>query len=542
MDSPIYKIEEEDSDKENSEKQEVSQDTGSAGNFQGSSNKKSKVSMKLTMAMIDRLLAQDTDSDNDIDIEDNEHAITPASKLVPRSDPVDIPTRKVTDIPSTPWIPDDRKNNFPSPWEDKVWKPQLMDLSPNHKDKMHTTQEESRTRKKAIPLFKQGSQTDGITQEQGTANVTATTPLFSLPNLHHRIMVVMALFSNASASMDTSNLPAELFNPWGEELIRIRKKQMNKEQLAPRECTLLVKHFGFIYLEPVTNLIRFLSSRTYMTTYSSTEVMTVNSTIKSLPNYCLQCDILHHFMAGQCRSIRKHGPRLLDNLKLDSSWRDTLKGVVIGTQELFYLPEDLKRTYLNLGSTTKLHYSVPANLDQLDHLSTTAGSLYSYLMQVVTLLGIHTTAPIFIEFYMNSGFEYLAVSYHLLGFLQVIKTVQETYHGPIMALVASVSPTPGGRQEDYWVAKSRQNTIQMLAYLLGYAVGVPVGMVPIQQLVRFDNNIVVRHDHWEEEAVYSSNGVKTREYFGRLSYYLTLTTKYLQQSDISRATCENVTT
>ena len=95
MASSVYKIEEEDSDKD--DPGEI--DVGNSGNPQDSATKKSKVSVKLTMAMIDKFLAQDTDSDHEIDMGDVEQITPSVLKEIPSSDPINISKGQVKDVP-----------------------------------------------------------------------------------------------------------------------------------------------------------------------------------------------------------------------------------------------------------------------------------------------------------------------------------------------------------------------------------------------------------------------------------------------------------
>jgi hypothetical protein len=51
----------------------------------------------------------------------------------------------------------------------------------------------------------------------------------------------MTLFSKTASMHEVINMPVELFNPWGDELIRIKRKQHNKQELTSMEKTLLTK-------------------------------------------------------------------------------------------------------------------------------------------------------------------------------------------------------------------------------------------------------------------------------------------------------------
>jgi hypothetical protein len=477
--------------------------------------------MKLTLAMIDRILAGDSDTDTETDS-------TVTKPVPPASKPIDIPKGTPNEYPNSIWEQDIKSDYFPSPWDKRDTVPQPMEYSPARNQDIPR---QVRVRKTAIPLVKAEQKTEEYKEEVRVQKVPSPPPLFTLPKISLRLMAVMTLLSKTALMHEVVNIPVELFNPWGDEIIRIKRKQHSKQELTCMENTLLTKHLGFMYTESFQNMTKFLMSRTYITTYSCTEVMTVTPHVRNHPHFCQQCDIVHTFMPEQCRTIRKHGPRQLSMLSLDMSWKEPLKAVVVGSHELFYLPEDLKRTVLNLGTTSRATYSVPLSLDQLEQVLTGPDSLYSLLMRIITLLGKNSTFPIYVEFYTSKQSERQAIIYHILGFLQVLKVVQESYSGPLVALVASASPLACGNQDAYWAVKTQQLSLQMMSYFLGYAFGVPVGMIPLQQMVKTDNNQVVRHDHWEEEPIYSSNGVKTREFYGRLSYYLTLATTFIQQTE-----------
>jgi hypothetical protein len=70
--------------------------------------KKSKLSMKLTLAMIDRILAGDSDTDTETDS-------TVTIPVPPISKPIDIPKGTPNEYPNSIWEQDIKSDYFPSP-------------------------------------------------------------------------------------------------------------------------------------------------------------------------------------------------------------------------------------------------------------------------------------------------------------------------------------------------------------------------------------------------------------------------------------------
>ena len=204
--------------------------------------------------------------------------------------------------------------------------------------------------------------------------------------------------------------------------------------------------------------------------------------LRNQSSYCEQCDILHRFSPGQCRSIRHHGPRNIEQLHIDRSWSTDIEAIVVGTMELIHLPVSLKKRVLNLGTTTRPLYSVPASINHMDQVIVSPDSLHAYLQTVVNLIGLERNLPIYVEFYPAIHMDSDPILCHILGFLKVIKVVQEQYKGPLVVIVAPVSPIEGATQHDYIKAKLQNASLQVMVYLLGYGYGVPVLMTPMYQV------------------------------------------------------------
>jgi hypothetical protein len=356
--------------------------------------------------------------------------------------------------------------------------------------------------------------------------------MFMGPNITLRLMSIMTLLSNSVTIQEVLHIPAELHNPWHEIIISIKRKQRANISLSPWEYDLIQDHIGFLHTESMIQLARYFTSRTHMSIYTSVEVAPVFPHLRLHVNYCPQCDIPHAYMPGACSAIRINGPRIMDHLRLDNSWRHQVQVVIVGASELYYLPSNLKETHLNLGDLSRPTYSVPTHIDQVNLITTSAGSLMSKLAYVISIVGAKSNIPIYLEFYPNRGDEKKAIHWHIMGFLSVIRKAQAMYVGPMVVVMGPLTPKPGVTQQEYWALKTNHCTAQFLGFLIGLAMGVPVAMLPLQQLMSSQaHNETIRYDHWLDEPIFSSSGVKTREFYRRLEFCIHQITDSLRQTD-----------
>jgi hypothetical protein len=107
--------------------------------------------------------------------------------------------------------------------------------------RIQDTQRHVRVRKRVIPLIKAEQKTEEDREDVRVLKDPSPTPLFTLPKISLRLVTVMTLFSKTASMHEVINMPIELFNPWGDELIRIKRKQHNKQELTSMEKTLLTK-------------------------------------------------------------------------------------------------------------------------------------------------------------------------------------------------------------------------------------------------------------------------------------------------------------
>jgi hypothetical protein len=345
---------------------------------------------------------------------------------------------------------------------------------------------------------------------------TTTQPVnvFMGPNITLRLMSIMTLLSKSVTIQEVLHIPAELHNPWHEIIISIKRKQRANISLSPWEYDLIQDHIGFLHTESMIQLARYFTSRTHLSIYTSVEVAPVFPHLRLHVNYCPQCDIPHAHMPGTCSAVRINGPRIMDHLRLDNSWRHRVQVVIVGASELYYLPSNLKETHLNLGDLSRPAYSVPSHIDQVNLITTSVGSLMSRLVYVISMVGTNANIPIYLEFYPNRGDEKKAIHWHIMGFLSVIRKAQAMYDGPMVVLMGPLTPKPGLTQQEYWTLKTNHCTAQFLGFLIGLAMGVPVAMLPLQQLMSPQtHNETIRYDHWLDEPIFSSSGVKTREFY-----------------------------
>jgi hypothetical protein len=294
--------------------------------------------------------------------------------------------------------------------------------------------------------------------------------VFMGPNITLRLMSIMTLLSKSVIFQEVLHIPAELHNPWHEIIISIKRKQRANISLSPWEYDLIQDHIGFLHTESMIQLARYFMSRTHMSIYTSVEVAPVFPHLRLHVNYCPQCDIPHAYMPGACSAVRINGPRIMDHLRLDNSWRHRVQVAIVGASELYYLPSNLKETHLNLGDLSRPTYSVPTHIDQVNLITTSVGSLMSRLAYVIGMVGTKSNIPIYLEFYPNHGDEKKAIHWHIMGFLSVIRKAQAMYDGPMVVLMGPLTPKPGVTQQEYWTLKTNHCTAQFLGFLIGLAV------------------------------------------------------------------------
>jgi hypothetical protein len=109
------------------------------------------------------------------------------------------------------------------------------------------------------------------------------------------------------------------------------------------------------------------------------------------------------------------------------------------------------------------------------------------------------------------------VQNHFCGFLKVLKTAQESYSGILVATYGVTCPVPSETAENYLKRKFAKTSLCQLFTAYGTALGVPVGVVEIQDTIPLVPGLTFKRPHWKNEPLFNQQGGKTREYFSRLA-------------------------
>ena len=339
-----------------------------------------------------------------------------------------------------------------------------------------------------------------------------------LPQMVVRMTALLSLVAQPNFSITVVDTPIELSNLWGVELTEI-KRQLNQGYGTVKDQELFSEYSGFYHLETLTQLTKYLTSNSYLAYHLVSELFKFVPQIAHLENYCTACDIIHSHPPLHCNPTKKHGPRIMKYLKLNDSWRTDIQAVCLGCNDLLYLPVDLMGMVLNLGDPQSYYYNIPNTPEEYCHVSTSSSSLFARIVQVIELIGANKTYPIFIEFSVAPDLSQ-PIIFHIIGFLSTIRKAQQKYYGPLIVMVTQVSPMPGMNGGTYLDKKRAFHPVQRMLYAAGQALGVPVCLPPTHSIEAPGSSARIRCDFWEDEALYSYAGVKTREYYSRMSYYI----------------------
>ena len=360
----------------------------------------------------------------------------------------------------------------------------------------------------------------GRTYEGGPWNQKYTTLMqyFRPPQVMARLTIALTLLTRPGILTSMVDAPIDLENIWAGELGIIRKK-LNAGMGHKSDWENYAHYNGYYFQKVQWDFTRKLFGRVYEADYYVPEIGRSVPTPETEKLYCQFCEVPHVLKPFQCKSTRKHGPKDPDFIGLDPEWARGVQAIVVGASELRYLPVSLKKRVLNFSASHYPGYSVPTNAKDTDRLRTEHGSLYAHLKNIVEKVGLQAVLPIFVEFYPDRS-SANSVMWHCLGFITTIRAVQRLYNGPIVVLVASMSPTPGMTLTQFNYLGQTLDVLQRWLSLMGLAMGVPVGVMPLQSLDHPTSRTYQRFDFWEEEPLFAHNGKKTREFYARVQYYL----------------------
>ena len=352
---------------------------------------------------------------------------------------------------------------------------------------------------------------------------------FQPPNIITRIMFVVNLFLDPQMKVTILDTPPELVNQWGEELTKIKKKFIMKRGTSS-DREFFSAFSGFYHLMAMSSLTRHLQSRSFWANYTVEEVQKFIPKLSKQEKYCPSCHILHLRPPFQCASARGHGPRILQHLELNSEWRVDIQAIVIGVQDFLYLPPALRKIVLNLGEFTPAYYNVPHYSSESTIVDTSPSSLYARIIKAIELIGFSSTLPIILEFYPSANL-HLPIIWHIIGFLSTVRRAQQRYNGPLIVLISGITPMPNMSSSFYNEKKLEFKKVEYGIYAAGLAIGVPIAIPPIQSADHPESQVNIRFDFWDEEPLYSRSGIRTREYHGRLTYYIKHLIKFYKEAE-----------
>ena len=281
---------------------------------------------------------------------------------------------------------------------------------------------------------------------------------FKAPQVLARLVLLIGLLARPDVVLSSIHSPTGLENEWYKDLGVIKRK-VRAGRGTPQDCQVYTDYGGFYYQEILGRVATMLTGRVYQVAFEVPEIgcIIINSETRKL--ICRFCEVIHQTGPAQCTSMRIHGPRFIHLIKHYPDWNKDIEGIVVGTSELLMLPAALKRNFLNLGVNTFPAYFVPASVEETETLLTVPFTLYAYLKEIVTLMGSDSTLPIYVEFFTNKN-STQSLFWHCVGFLFTLKAVQKLYHGPIVALVSTLSPNADTTLPLYIQQKKTLDTLQ----------------------------------------------------------------------------------
>lgn len=197
-------------------------------------------------------------------------------------------------------------------------------------------------------------------------------------------------------------------------------------------------------------------------------------------------------------------------LGLSNYWRKSIKAIVLSYTRLAYLPLTLRENVMSLQISSNLEYSTfpYCSADTL-----TSGSLYTALMEIIDLIGKHSTFIVYVEFQSSSSDSHKPLHYHMVGFLKTIKGVQSQYSGIIVPYFGLTSPKAADSVSMYEERKYENMHKACIFLASGLALGVPVATMLLQN----HHPDYYKLDGWAMEPLFSSQCVPQREILRRIS-------------------------
>jgi len=305
-------------------------------------------------------------------------------------------------------------------------------------------------------------------------------------------------------------------NEWYLEAKILLDKVNRREPLSAFETLVLKERVGFYYHEM---LCRISNAERSTAAFRPRQVSEYSQEHQQPPNTKHACEVCKtgHADPTPCPSLFSNGPRHLLPLAMTAAWRPSTQGIIIGFTRLYYLPPQMKSNFINLGCCAVKPY--PVGKDNL-FPDVTNSPLYTYLANIITVIGPACTFPIMVEFTFAPTTTDYATPLYYLGFLRVLKEVQKLYCGPVIMMTGITSPYPSETEESYEIRKIKSRKSKLAALALGQALGVPVMMLDIQHHgpSYFHQSIML--PNWADESLFGTAQLITREYNRRLTSFI----------------------
>jgi len=239
---------------------------------------------------------------------------------------------------------------------------------------------------------------------------------------------------------------------------------------------------------------------------------------------CHQCKVGHDVEATSCSSPQVIKNTTIDQLKNNHSWRKSCKAVIITTKALTKLPIIMQDIVINVQLPSKLKYEADRGSAGYDDKNS---ELYHTLMEIIAAIGFECTYPIFIEF-MKSRRNNTALEYHHIAFVRICKEVQNQYYGIVIPVMGLHKPTRGEPKESYLNRKYQLVPCLTGAVALGRWLGIAVDIPMLQNMTVGQEENPKILPSWRNEPLFNVNAEPTREWYRRISIYLSSRISWLK--------------
>jgi hypothetical protein len=315
-------------------------------------------------------------------------------------------------------------------------------------------------------------------------------------------------------------------NSWAETANTLLVKIRDKKDATARDVMHYHSIKGFLYHQVLETAEREEQGRS---SFYPTKTLEYNPepSRQTGPVYpCRFCETVHSD-PEPCVDPYDNGPRSLQALKISDQWRRTTQAVVISYDKYRYLPPDLRDRFISLMIPNDLSYPTNPYCEVTQYQTS---SLYLKLAEILQVLGKHTSFVIYVEFLRSHCDTTSPLTKHYCGFVKVLKALQANFGGIIVALKGVVYPMPCERIEEYFTRKINTRAAAQILIATGLALGVPTGIIGIQNLTPFESGTTFKLPAWRVEPLFNSYGKRTREFHHRLaSWFVTRTDKLLRK-------------